>query len=234
MPKDFKRYCEPFFGGGAVYWRLRINKPSVLNDYNSHMIALLKSIKNGKAMKLHNFLLKTKRTKKIHKKIKDVVPTNDYQKAQQFLYVLLNNWGCKWSITKKGKVSGSYDADKASGYYACARRLANPEYKIQLQNAKIKNKNFWEIMNTCSDPDTFMFLDPPYHNTMQYETPFTDVDQILLASFFKENKSKCLMIINKTPLTEILYKDYIVDEYVHAYNINNGKKPTIHLVIKNY
>ena len=103
----------------------------------------------------------------------------------------------------------------------------------QLQNAKIKNKDYKEIMIDYDNPDTFVFLDTPYHETIGYKTPFTDTDHRNLAFIFKTCYSKCLMIINKTELTAELYKGYIVEEYVHKYNMQ-GAPNRIHIVVKNY
>ena len=58
MPDAFDIYCEPFFGGGAVYCKLGINKPAILNDCNEHVVAFLKSIQQGKFLKIKKTLAK--------------------------------------------------------------------------------------------------------------------------------------------------------------------------------
>ena len=45
------------------------------------------------------------------------------------------------------------------------------------------------------------------------------------------------MVIGKTPLTEELYKSYIVDEYYKNYSVNIRNRfhnDSMHLIIKNY
>ena len=36
MPKHFETYCEPFFGGGAVYFMLGIKQRAYINDANEY------------------------------------------------------------------------------------------------------------------------------------------------------------------------------------------------------
>lgn len=46
LPKEFKRYIEPFVGGGAVYLNINCNE-SIINDKSEELILLYKMIKKG-------------------------------------------------------------------------------------------------------------------------------------------------------------------------------------------
>ena len=67
--------------------------------------------------------------------------------------------------------------------------------------------------------DDFMFLDPPYdcifndYGNLSLENGFDEKEHRRLAEAYKKLKCKALMVVGKTPLTEELYKDYIIDEY---------------------
>ena len=90
------------------------------------------------------------------------------------------------------------------------------------------------IFNKYNDENNFIFLDPPYPETIDpyNKLNFTNEDHIRLNKCFKNTKCKCLMIINKHPLIEELYKDYIKNEYENKYLLFNKKNT--HLIIKNY
>ena len=49
MPSEVKTYCEPFFGGGAMYINI-VNKCSpkelIINDINSDIVRIYKTIKS--------------------------------------------------------------------------------------------------------------------------------------------------------------------------------------------
>ena len=229
MPTSFENYCEPFFGGGAVYFMLGINKPSHINDTNKNVTAFYKGIQKGKGASYLQFLKTTKRDKKTFNRVKK----NDSTSGRRFIYLMMNTYRAVWLTNKKGKFSGYFDKRvKKNG--TIPQALSNNNYQKQLQNATITCTDFEEVMNKNNDPDTFMFLDPPYHKTMRYCSDFTVQDHKRLATAFKRNKSKCLMIINSTVLTRHLYRGYIVEEYLKKYNVNNGKKSRYHIVVKNY
>ena len=99
------------------------------------------------------------------------------------------------------------------------RLIKKPEYVEQLKNATIKNEDYSEIMLECDDPDTFMFLDPPYDETMKYKTPFTEKHHRTLAFLFACMDCKCLMIINKglADFTTYGAKRYCVFEAITSY-----------------
>jgi DNA adenine methylase len=94
-----------------------------------------------------------------------------------------------------------------------------------------------------ADKDDFMFLDPPYdcvfsdYGNIEHKDGFNERNHIELANHFKELKCKALMVIGRTPLTEKLYGDMIVDEYgkTYAVNIRNRfKSEASHILISNY
>ena len=230
-PYIYKKYCEPFFGGGAAYFMLGVNTPSHINDVNESLVTFYKGIKNGESQRIINFLNKAPRTKKAFNKIKQYPKIS----PRKFIYLLLNTFRSVWKTDNNGKFNGYfYKNNQKNTYNGPMAALNNDNYEKQLQNATITCEDFETVMNKNNDEDTFMFLDPPYHKTLGYGNEFSTQDQIRLANAFKNNKSMCLMIINKTELTAELYKHYIVEEYIKSYTINNGNNPTIHIVVKNY
>ena len=91
--------------------------------------------------------------------------------------------------------------------------------------------------------DDFMFLDPPYdcvfsdYGNVEHKDGFNEKHHIELANQYKNLKCKALMVIGRTPLTEKLYGDYIVDEYGKSYTVNirnRFKSKASHILISNY
>ena len=91
--------------------------------------------------------------------------------------------------------------------------------------------------------DDFIFLDPPYdcvfsdYGNVEYKEGFNEDNHRKLAEDFKNLSCKSLMVIGKTPLTEELYKEFIIDEYkkTYAVNIRNRfKSEAKHIVVANY
>ena len=97
-------------------------------------------------------------------------------------------------------------------------------------------KNIFELYK--DDPDTFMFLDPPYlfSDNSNYSSQLreTDMTQIIIdiLEFLKVCKCKVMLIINKLNIINYLFKEYIRGEYLRVYQIS--KNQTYHLIITNY
>ncbi|RZK53674.1 MAG: DNA adenine methylase, partial [Pedobacter sp.] len=89
----------------------------------------------------------------------------------------------------------------------------------------------------------FMFLDPPYdcvfsdYGNTEHKDGFNEKNHTELANAYKQLKCKALMVIGRTPLTEKLYGDLIVDEYGKSYAVNirnRFKSVASHILISNY
>ncbi|WP_373800095.1 DNA adenine methylase, partial [Bacteroides heparinolyticus] len=111
-----------------------------------------------------------------------------------------------------------------------------------LQRADILNTDYSEVFKMC-ESDDFVFLDPPYdcvfsdYGNEEYKDGFNDENHIRLANDFVNLPCKTLMVIGKTPLTEQLYRGYIIDEYEKKYAVNirnRFKAAAKHIVVANY
>ena len=111
-----------------------------------------------------------------------------------------------------------------------------------LQRAEIFCTDYSNIFNMCK-VDDFVFLDPPYDCTFsdygneEYKNGFNEDSHRRLANDFANLPCKALMVIGRTPMTEELYKKYIVDEYEKCYSVNirnRFKSVAKHIVVANY
>jgi DNA adenine methylase len=139
---------------------------------------------------------------------------------------------------KKGGFNIPFGRYKSISY----EDLKNPAYTELLKRTTIRLAPFQDIFRDYDDPDTFMFLDPPY------DSEFTDYgycsfdfeQQKALAECFKTTKNKCMMVIGATPRIRELYEGYIAGEFAkkYAFKLHSGRVGseinTTHLIIKNY
>jgi DNA adenine methylase len=111
--------------------------------------------------------------------------------------------------------------------------------KITLLSILAIDKDIFEM----ADKDDFMFLDPPYdcvfsdYGNVEYKDGFNEKNHIELANQYKTLKCKALMVIGRTPLTERLYGDFIVEEYGKSYAVNirnRFKSAASHILVSNY
>ena len=120
--------------------------------------------------------------------------------------------------------------------------LATKAHSKLLSKTEIYNLDYKDIFEMAEEDD-FMFLDPPYdcvfsdYGNAEHKDGFNERNHIELANQYKNLKCKALMVIGRTPLTEKLYGDYIVDEYGKSYAVNirnRFKSEASHILISNY
>lgn len=120
--------------------------------------------------------------------------------------------------------------------------LVSKEHSTLLSHTQIYNKDYKEIFD-MTRPDDFVFLDPPYdcvfsdYGNEEYKDGFNDDSHRKLAQDFKNLNCRALMVIGRTPLTEELYDDMIVDEYAKKYAVNirnRFKSAANHILVANY
>lgn len=237
-PEDFEVYVEPFVGGGAVFFDLSAGS-NVIADVHKDLINFYKQISLGNADEIYNRVTALEVSETSYYKVRDELVTEDpIDMAAIFYYLRKTAFRGMLRYNSSGKFNIPWGRYKNVNF----DDLKNPAYTDLLKRTKVLLSSFEDIFEQCNSEEYFIFLDPPY------DSKFTDygyckfgVDyQNKLADMFKGSKSKCLMIIGRTPLIESLYKDYIVDSYHKKYNfrIHSGRVGSEidndHVVIKNY
>jgi DNA adenine methylase len=262
IPKYSGRYIEPFFGGGALFFHLE-PKRAIINDINSKLISFYLGVKND-FEKIKSELTKieiiyTKNRKKFEelksktpdKRVEDENEPLYYQIRDMFnelaekkysealLYFFINKTAYSGMIryNSKGEFNVPY------GRYANLNTsLVTQSHNKLLAKTEIYNLDYSEIFKMATEDD-FMFLDPPYdcifsdYGNVEHKDGFNERNHIELANQYKQLKCKALMVIGRTPLTEKLYGDLIVDEYGKSYAVNirnRFKSEASHILISNY
>lgn len=262
IPQYSGRYIEPFFGGGALFFHLEPKK-AIINDINSKLMAFYFGVKdNFESLKTELteiekvYVINRKRFEELKSKTPDkrVDDENEplyYQIRDMFndltekkysdalLYFFINKTAYSGMIryNSKGEFNVPY------GRYANLNTsLVTRGHNKLLANTEICNLDYSEIFNMAKEDD-FIFLDPPYdcvfsdYGNVEHKDGFNERNHFELANQYKQLKCKALMVIGRTPLTEKLYGDMIVDEYGKSYAVNirnRFKSEASHILISNY
>ncbi len=262
IPNYSGRYIEPFFSGGALFFHLE-PKRAIINDINSKLMAFYLGAKNNfetlktelseieKQYVTNRKKFEELKSKTPEKRVADENETLYYQIRDMFndliekkysdalLYFFINKTAYSGMIryNAKGEFNVPY------GRYANLNTsLVTKAHSKLLANTEILNLDYSEIFDMAEDDD-FMFLDPPYdcvfsdYGNAEYKDGFSQKNHIELANNYKKLKCKALMVIGRTPLTEELYGDMIVDEYGKSYAVNirnRFKSSANHILISNY
>jgi DNA adenine methylase len=238
LPSEYNVYIEPFIGGGSLYFHLAPKK-AVISDVHIELVDFYRSIGEGKAKEIYEFMKTSPNDEDTYYKIRDKMEIKDaLDNAKRFYYQRKTCFRGMMRYNKNGKFNIPFGRYKTINF----SDIQNKDYEDLLSRTDVLNKSFEYVFENYNDANNFMFLDPPY------DSEFTDYgycqfgkeEQKKLATLFKETKIKCLMVIGKTKFIEELYKDYIVDEYEKKYKFKlyagrvGDEINTKHLVIKNY
>jgi DNA adenine methylase len=262
IPQFSGRYIEPFFGGGALFFHLEPKK-AIINDINSKLISFYLGVKDDfeilktELSEIEKFYMINRRkfeelkSKTPDERVEDENEPLYYQIRNMFndltekkysealLYFFINKTAYSGMIryNSKGEFNVPY------GRYANLNTsLVTKAHNNLLTNTEIYNLDYSEIFR-MADKDDFMFLDPPYdcvfsdYGNIEHKDGFNERNHIELANQYKQLKCKALMVIGRTPLTEKLYGEMIVDEYGKSYAVNirnRFKSEASHILISNY
>ena len=262
IPKFQGRYIEPFFGGGALYFHLE-PKRAIINDINSKLISFYEGVKfNYSTLRteLDEIGKFYELNRKKFDKLKSKNPENRIEDKNEELYYLIRNM-FNGLIDKKYSDALLYFFINKTAYSGMIRYNAKGEFNVPfgrytnlntslitkrhsdlLANTEIFNTDYKNIFE-MAEADDFVFLDPPYdcifsdYGNKEYKEGFNEDNHVSLAHDFRNLKCKALLVIGRTPLTEKLYGDMIIDEYdkTYAVNIRNRfKSIASHILVSNY
>lgn len=261
IPQFNGKYIEPFFGGGALFFYLEPKK-AIINDINSKLISFYLGVKNDfEALKIELSEIEKFYTinRRKFEELKNRTPNERVNDENEILYYQMRNMfndliekkyseALLYFFINKTAYSGMIRYNSKGEFNVPYGRYANlnttlvtKEHSKLLNNAEIYNLDYSEIFGMASKDD-FIFLDPPYdcifsdYGNIEHENGFNEKNHIELANQYKQLKCKSLMVIGRTPLTEKLYGDMIVDEYGKSYAVNirnRFKSEASHILISN-
>lgn len=215
MPKNVNTYCEPFFGGGAMYIHVLNNynpKELIINDVNVDIVRIYKTIKSD----CDSFV------KILDELSADYLPL-DKAARKDFYYSLRHKHAydyVSWDSTKEAAVlyflmktgfNGIFQLNKnTNDRYGTPSGLLNQKDKVYdkdvvqwwnkaLQNTHILSGDWKDCVSYVNDKENnFVFLDPPYRGSFtSYGQEFTDNDQLDLLNYVKQNKNTNVFLCNR-------------------------------------
>lgn len=262
IPRFSGRYVEPFFGGGALFFHLE-PRQAIINDINSKLMAFYRGVRDDFA-NLRRELDEVEATYTANRfefeSLKALHPEDRVEDKNEAMYYELRDMYNDLTEKKYSDALLYYYINKTA-YSGMIRYNARGEFNVPygryphlntdkvtpshsrlLGRTEIMNGDYSEVFNRCDSKD-FVFLDPPYdcifsdYGNEEYKDGFNEDSHRKLANDFDNLPCKALMVIGKTPLTEELYGNNIVDEYDKSYSVNirnRFKAGAKHIVVANY
>ena len=228
IPKEYNKYIEPFFGGGALFFALKPNN-SIIADSNPELINLYRVIAkdvNSLISELKN--LKNEKDLFYDMRRKEFSELSEIEAAARTIFLNKTAFNGLYRVNKKGQFNVPF------GYYKNPKILDEDQLLAAsklLKKTKILLGDFKDVLCENAKKGDFIFLDPPYLPVSKYsdfkrytKEQFYEKDQISLANLVnKLSKKGCHILLTNSnhPLIHELYKDFNIDIYKTKRNINS-------------
>jgi DNA adenine methylase len=155
-------YCEPFAGGGSIFFAKSKMQRNILNDADDDLIAVYKIIRDDP-----NGLIDVLATMRVPSKENHAYYKNDFAAVTP-----LERAG-RWYYLNRTSYSGIMKMQNCFWGYAVKSSMVPAHWprailsaSAKLQNVELTNEDFETVINRVED-GSLLFVDPPYFNVDQ-------------------------------------------------------------------
>ena len=249
FPKNYidLHYVEPFFGGGAVFFKKKQSLLESINDIDQNLISLWRVFQTRRGVRdlirfMNTFIWSEKLWKESRDTVRQPFPADpDYEdilkRAKAILYYMstsFSNCPSSWGFLRR---SGSANLKKPH-----RKKMLFMDIHNRLKGVQIFDRCAFRVIENTDSPDTLFYLDPPYPKTGQkYFHKFKEKELEKMFSVLSKIKGRFLLSCYERNLPEKMNKKWHVhktnkrltmntqnlnDKIVSEYLITNYKTKT--------
>ena len=195
-------YCEPFFGGGAVFFAKIPSPVEVINDHDYRVVNFYQICKSHFDY-LKELIDLTPHSRKLHQEAEHVI------KNPQLYSNIKQAWAfwvqCNMSFGSCMLAGFAYGRKKNSSEKKIMnkRNSFNDEYRKRLECVQIECNDALKVIKSRDSENSFHYCDPPYFNAvMGHYGGYTEENFEDLLKTLAEVKGKFLLSSYPSPLLE--------------------------------
>lgn len=219
-------YVEPFVGGGNILLAKETSRKEVINDIDKDLMIIYKGFKKYDKDKILNAINGVYNKKDFIKiREEDNTIKDGFKKfVNKFLIIRLSFYGKGNSFNSRHG-----DVEKIS--------MSGNNFD-RLKDVKMYNTDYGKVIEKYNNPDTFLYLDPPYEdsNSSHYKHHAFDFER--LKQTLDHFRGKFLLSINDSKYIRDLFKDYnistIQTSYIRGIKGGSQKAKIKELIIRHY
>lgn len=238
MPLNYRRYIEPFFGGGALFFHLRPIE-AVINDMNPALMSMYGCVRDNVDRvigQLRAFRQGPEEYYAVRQQWNAGEGTLSWR-AAAFLYMNRTCFNGLWRVNAAGGFNVPYRKKKANFLDEGALRAAS----IVLRTAFVACGSFERVCTIARHGD-LVYFDPPYDGTFTKYTSdgFNQDAQSHLcgvADYLRDRGASVMLSNTATPFIRELYKDWNLHEISVRHNVgatSDRRGQVSELIITNF
>ena len=210
---EHRLYCEPFMGGGALYFNKPPSDAEIINDINGE-VSNFYSVVQTHFEELKEKVESTLHSRRTYKEAMDIYkhPEDKDAVLRAWAFWVATNQGFagkigSWALSRDNKI-GKTLAGKREGF--------TKEYAERLKFTEIESDDGVKVIKHYDREDTFFYIDPPYLNSdCGHYKGYTEADYINLLNMLSSLKGKFLLSS---------YPSGILSEYIEKQGWNSKEK----------
>ncbi|WP_194249818.1 DNA adenine methylase [Sphingomonas ursincola] len=209
VPPNYKRYIEPFLGGGSLFFSLGCND-AVLSDVNFELINAYRTVRdNHEQLDRWLAVFQKWHNPELYYKIRSRDHGSKFWSALRFIYLNRTCFNGIYRVNLKGKFNVPIGTKDRISYPDGLRT-----YAAALCNVTIKHADFQSILRYAKSGD-FVYVDPPYtvkHNNNGFikynEHLFKWSDQIRLRDEIRRAQDRGAYIVVSNAAHDSIFELY--------------------------
>ena len=195
MIPTHKVYCEPYFGGGAVFFEKGKSYLESINDINDRLMIFWECLRDNYE-ELYDLIKNTLHSEYQYRKAKNIYLGKIKASKVQIAWSGWVQTNLSFAATPKG--GWKWDNGTAGSHIGitCAqyRNQITAALSKRLENVQISSRSAIDVIKERDADYTFFYLDPPYPGCNQkHYSGFTDKDLDELLDVLENIKGKFIL-----------------------------------------
>jgi DNA adenine methylase len=228
---EHKVYCEPFFGGGQVFFHKQPSPVEIVNDLDAEVASFFRVCQHHH-QELVRYLRFTLASRQMFTWFRMLPPAalTDVQRAARFYFVLKNSFaGLRRNPTYH------YHLAKTPGFNPSRIPEIFDAVHKRLEKVQIECLPYQDILDKFDSTETLHYLDPPYWGRSLYAHNFSEADFRDMEQRLRRLKGKFVLSLNDLPEVRELFRNFEQKKIEVAYTAQKtaGKRYS-ELLITNF
>ena len=225
-----KVYCEPYFGSGGVFFTKQPSYIETINDLNGDVVNLFKVCRE-RPEELAAAIEMTPFARSEYVSCYEIIG-DEIERARRTLVRYHQSFGTTNANRNSWKNSQTGNSPRCASVWKELPKIII-DVCGRLKDAQIENVNALTLIERYNDPQTLLYLDPPYllglRKRNMYACEMADSEHMQLLELITQSKSKIIISAYDNELYNDYLKNWYTDEKETTAQMGKHRKEKIYM-----